>query len=85
LCNYTATAPKRLAARSRAFAASTSRFLGGAVVTSAASKWCVACVTSSTARSKAISLAFDGFAEPETLRTYWSAAPRISYAVAGGS
>lgn len=43
------------------------------------------CAMSSTARPNASSFAFDGFVEPLTLRTYWSAAARISSSVAGGS
>ena len=70
--------PKRFSARARARAASTSRSRGGAVVTSAASRRFVAAATSSTARAKAISFAFDGFADPLTLRTYCSAAALTS-------
>jgi hypothetical protein len=42
-------------------AASTSRSFGGAVVTSSSSSRVVAAATASTARSYAVSLAFDGF------------------------
>ena len=45
----------------------------------------VASATSSTARSKASAFAREGFVEPLTLRTYWSAAARTSSSVAGGS
>ena len=34
------------------------------------------CAISSTARTNAASFAFDGVADPLTLRTYWSAAAR---------
>ena len=34
---------------------------------------------------EAASFAFDGFCDPLTLRTYWSAAARTSSSVAGGS
>ena len=40
---------------------------------------------SSTARANTSSFAFDGFVAPLTLRTYWSAAARISSSVAAGS
>ena len=43
------------------------------------------CAISSTARMNAASFAFDGVADPLTLRTYWSAAARTSSSVAGGS
>ena len=36
------------------------------------------CAISSTARMNTASFAFDGFVEPLTLRTYWSAAAWIS-------
>ncbi len=58
---------------------------GERCVTSSSSRRLVIAATSSTARSKAGSLAFDGFCEPLTLRTYWSAAARTSSSVAGGS
>src|SRR5262245_46712771 len=41
--------------------------------------------TSSMARSKAFSLAFDGRVKPLSLRTNWNEAARISSSVAGGS
>src|SRR4029079_6184349 len=77
--------PYRSAVRARALAASTSRSLGGAVVTSAPSRWAVAWATSSTARSKASWFAADGLVVPLTLRTYCRAAARISSVVAGGA
>jgi anti-sigma regulatory factor (Ser/Thr protein kinase) len=45
----------------------------------------VIAATSSTARSKAASLAFEGFVEPLILRTYCSAEARTSSGVAGGA
>ena len=42
-------------------------------------------MTASTARSNASSFAREGFVIPLTLRTYWSAAARISSSVVGGS
>jgi hypothetical protein len=66
-------------------AASTSRSRGGAAVTSDASSFFEAAVTSATARSNAASFAFDGFDAPLILRTYCTAAASISSAVAGGS
>ena len=42
-------------------------------------------MTSSTARAKAASFAFDGLVDPLILRTYCSAASWTSSAVAGGS
>ena len=41
--------------------------------------------TSATARANTASFAFEGFADPLTLRTYWSAAALTSSGVAGGS
>jgi len=76
---------KRFFARSRARSASTSRSFGAAVVTSESISLRVASATSSTAASKAASFACEGFVKPLTLRTYWSAAPRTSSSVAGGS
>ena len=78
-------AAKRLAVRSRCFAASTSRFFGGAFVTSESSRRIVTSATSSTARSNASAFACEGLVEPLILRTYWSAEARTSSSVAGGS
>jgi len=44
-----------------------------------------AAATASTAESKAAAFACDGLAKPLTLRTYCSAAARISSSVTGGS
>jgi hypothetical protein len=52
---------------------------------SSSSRLAVASAICWTARSKASTLAFDGFAEPLTLRTYCSAASWISLSLAGGS
>ena len=76
---------KRFCARARARSASTSRFRGGAAVTSSRSKRVDASATPSTARANAASFAFDGLAAPLSLRTYCVAAARISSSVAGGS
>ena len=73
------------AARARALAASTSRSLGGALVTSSPSRRADTAATSSTARSNASALACDGLVKPLILRTYCSAAARTSWSVAGGS
>src|SRR5262249_33009320 len=75
----------RSAARSRAFAASTSRSRGGAVVTRASSNSCAACATCSTARLNAAWFALDGRVNPLSLRTNCRADPRTSSPVAGGS
>ena len=76
---------KRLADRARALAASTSRFLGGAVETSSSSRCCVACAISSTARLNTASLALEGFDTPAIFRTYCNAASCTSALVAAGS
>src|SRR6516164_6184832 len=65
--------------------ASTSRFLAGLAVDNESSSRRAASLTSSTARSKGASLARDGWAKPESLRTNCSAEARISSSVAGGS
>ena len=76
---------RRRAARSRALAASTSRFLGGAAVTRESTSIRVSTAICSTARSKAARLAFDGRGVPAILRTYCRAAAWTSSSVAGGS
>ena len=45
----------------------------------------VIAATASTAFSKASALAREGFVNPLTLRTYWSAAAWTSSSLAGGS
>src|SRR5205085_11808341 len=78
-------AANRCAARARAFAASTSRSLGGAVVRSWASSADEAAATASTALLNAASFAREGLWKPLILRTYCCAAARTSSSVAGGS
>src|SRR5262245_59325534 len=78
------TEPKRSAARARAFAASTSRSRGGAVVTRESSSSWATSVTRSTARLKTASLALEGRVVPLSLRTNCSAEARTSSSVAGG-
>src|SRR5699024_4971915 len=75
----------RFAARARAFSRSTSRSLGGAEVTSSASRCSVAWAISATARSNTSVLAWEGLVIPLTLRTYCSAASCTSWEVASGS
>lgn len=75
----------RSAARAFALAASSSRFLGGALVSIATSNLAEAAATSSTASLNAASFAFEGLVVPLILRTYCSAAARISCSVTGGS
>src|SRR4029077_488282 len=77
--------PKRARARSRAFAASTSRSRAGALVCSDASRRRALSETSDTARLKASALACDGELNPDSLRTNCSAEAWISACVAGGS
>src|SRR6187200_1068406 len=77
-------AAKRAALRARALPASSSRFLGGAVVTSCSSSRRVAAATASTASSNAAALACEGLVAPLILRTYCSAASWTSDSVAGG-
>src|SRR5680860_677611 len=77
--------PNRATARAFAFAASTSRSFGGAVVVRSSSRRWVTSATSSTARSKASWLACEGLVVPLTLRTYWTAAAYTSACVAAGS
>jgi len=58
---------------------------GGALVLSESINRCAAAVTSSTARSKACSLARDGRVVPLSFLTNCNAEARISSSVAGGS
>src|SRR5262249_35495745 len=71
--------------RARALAASTSRFFGGAVVSSSRRSSAEIAATASTARWNVSSLAREGLLKPLIFRTYWSAEARISSSVAGGS
>src|SRR6476659_9017839 len=64
-----ATRVNRSADRACARAASCSRVLGGAFVSSDLSSWSEAAAIASMASLKACSLAFDGLLKPLTLRT----------------
>src|SRR5215475_11757653 len=75
----------RSAARARAFAASSSRFLGGACVSSELSRLLAIPAISSTAAENAASFALDGLLKPLTFLTNCSAAAWISSSVTGGS
>src|SRR5262245_43339265 len=79
------TQPQRFALRSRALAASISRFFGGAVVSSESTSRRVAFAISITARSNGSMFDTLGLRVPLTLRTYCKAAAWISSSVAGGS
>src|SRR5215467_2785899 len=76
---------KRAAERALALAASSSRFLGAAVVSSARSSLPEQAAISSIASAKAASLAFDGLLKPVIFRTNCSEAARTSSGVTGGS
>ena len=67
------------------FSASVPRLRGSAAVTSELMRALAEDATSSTARSKASSLAWDGTVKPLSFLTNWSDASRISSSVAGGS
>ena len=71
--------------RAFALAASSSRLLFGALVSSALNSRAEAAAISSTALRNAASLAFEGLLNPLTLRTNCSDAARISSSVTGGS
>src|SRR5579883_1145644 len=77
--------PKRSAARARAFAASSSLFFAGAVVSSECSRRLAIAAISSTAASKVASFALEGLVNPLIFRTNWSEAARTSSSVTGGS
>jgi len=77
--------PNLSTARALAFAASSSRFFGGAFVSSALRRLIDVAVISSTAARNKASLAFDGLLKPVIFRTNWSAAARVSSSVTGGS
>src|SRR5436309_543122 len=68
-----------------ALAASSSRFFGGALVSSELRSVLQTAAISSTAARNAASLAFDGLVKPLTLRTNCNEAARISSSVTGGS
>ena len=78
-------APNLSAARAFAFAASSSRFLGGAFVSSPPRRRVAMPAISSTATRNEPSFAFDGLLKPLIFLTNWSEAARISSAVTGGS
>lgn len=80
-----APAGKRFALRARAFAASSSRVLAGAVVSRECSNLVAAADTSSIARSNAFSFTFEGWLKPLSFRTNCIDAARISPSVTGGS
>jgi len=73
------------AARILAFAASSSRLFGGALVSSERRKLVEMRVISSMADRNAASFAFDGLLNPLIFLTNWREAARISSAVTGGS
>src|SRR6185437_13065917 len=77
--------PNLSAARARALAASSPRFLGGAVVSSERSRRFEMAAMSSIAASKAASLALDGLLKPVIFLTNWSDAAWTSSVVTGGS
>jgi hypothetical protein len=77
--------PYRTAARAFALAASSSRFLGGAFVSSECNKRWATSATPSTAAKNAASFVFDGFAKPLIFLTNWSEAARTSSSVTGGA
>src|SRR5882724_2755582 len=77
--------PNLSAARAFAFAASSSRFFGGAVVSSERKRRIETPATSSMAARNGSSLALDGLVNPLIFRTNWSEAARTSSSVTGGS
>src|ERR1700737_81601 len=72
-------------ARALAFAASSSRFFGGAFVSRERSSRVDAVATSSMAAANDASLAFDGLLKPVIFLTNCSDAARISSSLTGGS
>src|SRR5207237_7718917 len=72
-------------ARAFALAASSSRFRGGATVSSEWRKRVATPAIPSTAAANDAALAFDGRVNPLIFRTNWSEAARISSSVTGGS
>src|SRR5258707_7233851 len=77
--------PYRTAARAFALAASSSRFLGGAFVSSECNKRWAISATPSTAAKNAASFVFDGFENPLIFLTNWIDAARTSSSLTGGS
>src|SRR5690349_21846068 len=80
-----AQSPNLSAARAFAFAASSSRFFGGAFVSSERSRRCEMPAISSIAARNGASLAFDGLLNPLIFLTNCSEAARTSSSVTGGS
>src|SRR6202022_1294853 len=78
-------APNRSAARAFALAASSSRFFGGALVSSERRRRVEMPAISSIASRNEASLAFDGLVNPLIFLTNWSEAALISSSVTGGS
>src|SRR5579859_2764239 len=78
-------APNLSAARAFAFAASSSRFLGGAFVSSEWRRRVATSATSSTAARNEASFALEGLLKPLIFLTNCSAAARVSSGVTGGS
>jgi hypothetical protein len=83
--NYCTHAPNLSAARAFAFAASSSRFFGGAVVSRERSSLLEMPTTSSTAAENASSFALDGLLNPLIFLTNCREAARTSSSVTGGS
>jgi hypothetical protein len=81
---WQAQAPN-LSPRAFAFAAASSRFFGGAFVSSERRRRVEIPAISSTAARNELSFAFDGLLKPLIFLTNWSEAARISSAVTGGS
>src|ERR1041385_807634 len=80
-----AQAPNLSAARALAFAASSSRFLGGALVSSDDRRRAEMPAISSTAARNEASFAFAGLLKPLIFLTNWREAARISSSITGGS
>src|SRR5579863_10303212 len=78
-------APNRSAARAFAFAASTARSFGGALVSIEWRSRADTAAISSTAARKRASFAFEGLLIPLILRTYCNEDARTSSSVTGGS
>src|SRR5580700_5107874 len=76
---------KRSAARALALAASSSRFLGGALVSRERRRRVEIAAISSMADWKASSFALEGLLKPVIFLTNWSEAARTSSSVTGGS
>ena len=84
-CGRPTQAPNLSAARAFAFAASSSRFFGGALVSSERRRRVEIPAISSTAARNEASFAFDGLLKPLIFLTNWREADRTSSAVTGGS